>query len=361
MIDRGDAASIRKYQRAIVQDEDGSPKLVEDAPIPELLPGTVLVETTAVALNPFDHKMGAASPSPGAVIGNDFAGTVVAFGTSAEAELAVGDLVCGTVHGSNAADRSNGAFALYLRVPSNLVLRVPHNLKAEQAATLGLGLATSGIALWGSILALECSPDNPTTEAFPVLVYGGSTATGTMAIQLLRLSGLAPIATCSPHNFDLVRDIGASAVFDYTEPDVGTRIREYTNGRLQHVLDCITDRESVACCYASIGRTGGRYVSLEFCPVEWRTRRAVKAEFVNVLEIFGKALEMSGVYTRPASTEKNEAAVRWYRMFQRLLDEGKLRTHPTQVLSGGLEGILEGLRLLKVNRISGRKLVALPE
>lgn len=46
-----------------------------------------------------------------------------------------------------------------------------------------------------------------------MLVYGGSTATGTIATQLLELSGYDPIATCSPRNFDLVRSRGASAVF----------------------------------------------------------------------------------------------------------------------------------------------------
>lgn len=316
-----------------------------------------------VALNPCDYKFGAAWPSKGAVIGTDFVGTVVRIqgDSKASSDIHIGDTVCGLVHGSNPADTSNGAFAEYLRVPSDLVLKVPAGFKLEDAAAMGLGLATAGEALWESGLNLEVNPDKPAgedDEKVPVLVYGASTATGTMAMQLLRLSGMHPIvATCSPRNFDLVRSYGASTVFDYADTETAAKIKEETGGELEHALDTITDADSVACCQASISRFGGCLTCLELCPDELRTRRAVEVKFPNALEIFGKELQFLGGYERPASEEKRAAAVKRFEMYQRLLDQGALKAHPVKVLPPGFESIINGLKVLKSGSVSGYKLV----
>ncbi|KAI0378987.1 zinc-binding dehydrogenase family oxidoreductase [Hypomontagnella monticulosa] len=351
--------SLPAFQKAVIQDPVGRPQIADNVSLPPLFPGTILVKTMAVALNPCDYKMGSKFPSPGSIIGNDFAGAVAAIGPETNTALRVGDLVFGMVHGSNPADGANGAFAQYVRVPSELVLRVPAGWKPERAAALGVGLVINCLALWGDALALKFRPDSPAKEPIPVLVYGGSTATGTMAIQLLRLSNLDPIATCSPHNFDIVKGYGASAVFDYSLPDIAERIRQHTSGRLSYALDCITDPDSVGCCYASIGRTGGRCACLELCAQELQTRRAVKAAFPIAYEIFGEDIQLSGGYERKGNKKTRADAVNWFNMLQSLLNEGKLRTHPLQVLTGGLDRILEGLDLLKSGAVSGKKLVVL--
>lgn len=55
----------------------------------------------------------------------------------------------------------------------------------------------------------------------------------------------------------------AQAVFDYSSTTVSGDIRKSTNGRLRYALDCITDKDSVACCYGALGLPGGRYACLE--------------------------------------------------------------------------------------------------
>jgi NADPH:quinone reductase-like Zn-dependent oxidoreductase len=249
--------SLPPSQIALIQDTEGNPTAIKDAAIPELQPGMLLVKVEMMALNPCDYKMGAAFPSEGVVIGNDFVGTVVRIHPNVSTEICIGDRVCGLVHGSNPGDRSNGAFAQYVRVPADLALRVPAGFKTEHAATLGSGLTTSIVALWEGGLDLGVSLEKPTEDPFPVLVYGGSTATGTIALQLLRLSGLAPITTCSPRNFELVRSYGADLVLDYTDPDLASKIRSETGSGLEYALNIITDRDSIACCFASISRFGG--------------------------------------------------------------------------------------------------------
>lgn len=64
-------------------------------------------------------------------------------------------------------------------------MRIPDDMSFEEAATLGAGIVTMGQGLYQS-LGLPL-PDDPAKEAIPVLIYGGSTATGSLAIQFAKL------------------------------------------------------------------------------------------------------------------------------------------------------------------------------
>ncbi len=66
------------------------------------------------------------------------------------------------------------------------VIKVPDSLTMEEAASLGTGIGTMGLALFHN-LGVPGYPTKPATDAKMVLVYGGSTASGTMALQLLKL------------------------------------------------------------------------------------------------------------------------------------------------------------------------------
>lgn len=386
------APSVPHLQRAVVQDSAGQPVLTRDAKIPELQPETLLVKTVAVALNQCDYKMGSSFPTPGAIIGTDFAGIIIDMGPGAAVlrpDLRVGDNVFGLVYGSNPAEPNNGTFAEFLRVPAQLVFKGPATLESgisshsldrhEKMAAMGVGMVTAALAVWDSLRlpmmsegSVSATMDtsqtmSPSPVTKHVLVYGASTASGTMALQLLQLSGYVTIAACSPHNFPLVKEYGAAHVLDYADPEAAREaIRQVltaTAGRLEHVLDCITDRESVAFCYSVLPRTGGRYTTLEAGGAELAAakakRRNVKHEFIFALDVFGEPIELGGNYERPASLvqEKHEIAVHLYTMLQRLVDDGKLRPHPLQLLKSGFEGIIEGLKLLKSGSVSGKKLV----
>jgi len=202
----GRSHAVPSLQTAIKQAVGGVLKVTSNAAVPPLQPGMVLLRVAAVGLNPTDYKMPANFPTPGATAGCDFAGTVVAVGSEKDNDdddvmvtgdphgirhtrLQPGDRVFGAVHGSNPADKAQGAFAEYVLVPASMVARVPEGVSWEQAAALGgVGHGTVAQALW-TCMGLPYTPDNPAKgeETFPVLVYGGSTATGTMAIQLLKL------------------------------------------------------------------------------------------------------------------------------------------------------------------------------
>lgn len=172
---------------AIIGLEDGTIGLRNNVPLPVLEDDMVLVRTKAIALNPIDAKMVGKLGTPGAVAGMDFAGDVVAIGKRAQtaAPLRVGDRVCGAVPGMHSLTPRVGAFAAIVGAADITTLKIPEGMSYEQGASLGSGIGTIGLALFKS-LRVPGSPLEPTEKPVDVLVYGGSSATGTLAIQLLK-------------------------------------------------------------------------------------------------------------------------------------------------------------------------------
>lgn len=180
--------------------------------------------------------------------------------------------------------------------------------------------------------------------------------------NVVRRSGFTTIATCSLKNFELVKSYGADHVFDYADEKTASAIRQVTCGQLEYAMDCITDKFSVACCYAAMARTGGRCVTLEMCSEDMKPkRRSIKQEFILALDIFGEAVQLSRGYERDANPALHKFAVEWYETIQKLINDRELRAHPLQVLGGGFEDILHGIQLLKGGSISGKKVVCILE
>lgn len=190
--------SLPQSHTVVAAESRGKLKIVTNAPVPELEPDMVLVKTAAVAINPHDAKTLDYSVVPGAILGGDFAGTVVAIGanTKASGRFSVGDRVAGTVLGMNKLRPDVGAFGEYVNAMADFLLRIPDDMSFEDAATLPLGVATVMYALFSELRipvsldqlsAAENSNTPDHNEGEFVLVAGGSTATGTRAIQLLKL------------------------------------------------------------------------------------------------------------------------------------------------------------------------------
>ncbi|KAF7719429.1 Zinc-type alcohol dehydrogenase [Penicillium ucsense] len=286
-------------QVAIVTLDDGTLGLCDHVQVPTLEEDMIIVKNHVVALNPIDTKMVGKLATPGAIAGMDFAGEVISIGSNVQTATPIkpGGRVCGAVPGMHALTPAVGGFAQYVGAADLTTLKIPEHMSLEEAVTLGSGIGTIGLALFKS-LDVPGSPKSPAATPMDVLVYGGSTATGTLAIQLLKLSGFNPITTCSPKNFELVRSFGATQVFDYHQDTVTDDIRVYTRKSLKNVLDC--------------------YTALEPYP-----------DFL---------------HTRPQT-------------IQDLLDDGQLKSHPHEIIGDDLGGILQGLAMLKEKRVSGKKLV----
>lgn len=111
------------------------------------------------------------------------------------------------------------------------------------------------------------------------------------------------------------------------------------------------------CCYEALGRPGGKYASLEHCPDEWKTRAVVKFDFVLCTEGFGIECLLGGAYYRPENRARYDLAVARQRVYQELLDKGKLKMHPVEVVGKrDLASVFVGLEKLKTGFVSGRRL-----
>lgn len=181
-----------KTQTAVIHSSasaSGLPLTVSNSsPVPNIpSPHHVLVRVLAVALNPTDYKMATYYLAPNNATGCDFCGIVELAGASAA--LAVGTRVCSSVFPYGSHNLDNGAFAQWVVADARHMLSIPDSWSDTQAAALGaIGWMTAAMALWDpEALGLTGLPSQPVEKPVPVLVYGGATATGLMAIQMLKL------------------------------------------------------------------------------------------------------------------------------------------------------------------------------
>lgn len=169
----------------VMEGEPGKASLVSDRPPPQPRPGYVLVDTKAVALNPTDWKHIDKINTKGCLSGCDYAGVVAETGTGYSKPWKVGDRICGFVHGGNELQPEDGAFAERIAVKADVQMRIPNKMSFEDAATLGVGVLSCGQGLFQQ-MGLHL-PSQPSSKGEFVLIYGGSSATGTLGIQFVKL------------------------------------------------------------------------------------------------------------------------------------------------------------------------------
>ena len=163
--------------------------LVHDRKAPTIRPGHLLVRTVAIALNPGDWRT-ILSPRPiaNAILGCDFAGVVLEVNAELNAKgWNVGDHVCGCAPGGSSKDADLGTFAEIILARSDYCIRIPVGMSFEDAATAGLSSMTVGQGLFQK-MGLRLPGDGAPREGQEwLLIYGGSTAAGTLAVQLAKL------------------------------------------------------------------------------------------------------------------------------------------------------------------------------
>jgi putative PIG3 family NAD(P)H quinone oxidoreductase len=269
--------------RAVIAPEPGGPaalKLVE-RPVPKPGPGEVLIRVAAAGVNRPDilQRMGIYPPPPGAsdVLGLEVAGLVAAVGEGVETDLA-GAPVCCLLPG--------GGYAEYAVAPADLCLPVPPALTMAEAAAIPETLFT----VWINLFERGCAADGDW-----VLVHGGTSGIGTMAIALGKLFGLKLIVTCgSDEKCARAVELGARAAINYRTMDFVDKAVRLTGGKgVSVVLDMVGGDyvpRNLACL-----ADDGRHVSIA-------VQGGAKAE-VPLFEIMRRRLTLTGSTLRPRTTE----------------------------------------------------------
>ena len=212
---------------AVVISEPGGPEVLQWTEVadPRPGPGEVLVEVAAAGVNRADlmQRQGHYPPPPGAppYPGLECSGTVAALGDGVTG-WQVGEQVCALLSG--------GGYAEQVAVPAGQLLPIPEGTTLVEAAALPETACTvySNVFLIAGLAAGET-----------LLVHGGGSGIGTMAIQLAKHAGARVAVTAgSQQKLDACRDLGADITINYREEDFVDRLMAATDG---HGADVILD------------------------------------------------------------------------------------------------------------------------
>ena len=251
-----------------------------ERPVPTPGPEEVLIRVAAAGVNRPDvlQRMGGYAPPPGAptIMGLEVAGEIVATGSDLVLDL-IGQPVCALVAG--------GGYAEYAVAPYGQCLPVPAALSMIEAAAIPETLFT----VWTNLFERAW-----TTEGDTVLVHGGTSGIGTMAIALCNIFGVEVIVTAgSAEKCARARDLGADHAIDYKAEDFVARVAEITGGKgVQAVLDMV----------------GGDYVARNLkCLAEDGRHVSIAVQggamaTIPVFEVMRRRLTLTGSTLRPRDT-----------------------------------------------------------
>ena len=215
--------------RAVIAEKPGGPEVlrVVERPIPKPKPGEILIKIAAAGLNGADlgQRLGRYRMPPGAsdVLGLECGGEIAGLGEGVTG-WRIGEPVCALL--------VDGGYADYCAAPAVQCLRVPKGLTSVQAAAL----PEVAMTVWLNVFELGALAPGDT-----LLVHGGSSGIGTMAIQLGAALGARVFATAgSAEKCRRCEELGAVRAINYREEDFGAVIEEKIGkSRVDVVLDMV--------------------------------------------------------------------------------------------------------------------------
>jgi putative PIG3 family NAD(P)H quinone oxidoreductase len=196
---------------------DADALILADVPTPEIAADEVLLTVAAAGVNRADllQRKGFYPPPPGSspYPGLEVSGTISALGSDVTS-WSVGDQVCALLTG--------GGYAEQVAVPATQLLPVPDGISLVDAAALPEVVST----VWSNVFMTANLQPGQT-----VLIHGGSSGIGTMAIQLARAIGARIAVTAgTADKLEACRELGAEILINYHDQDFVEVLAEATQG-----------------------------------------------------------------------------------------------------------------------------------
>jgi NADPH2:quinone reductase len=315
-----------RTMRAIEISRPGGPEMlrVAERSTPEPGPREVLIEVAAAGVNRPDvfQREGKYAPPPGAsdLPGLEVAGRVVACGAEVH-EWHEGDLVCALLAG--------GGYAEYCAAPAPQCLPVPAGLSLVEAAALPETVFT----VWTNVFER-----GSLSSGDVLLVHGGSSGIGTMAIQMARARGVRVLATAgTPEKCAACERLGAERGIDYRREDFAAVVQQLTAGRGVDVILDMVGGDYLPRNIASLA-PDGRLVQIALL-------RGSRAE-IDLAPVLHRRLTLTGSTLRPRSVEEKGRLARAVRAaVWPLVEKGDVR--PIVHATFPLEAAADAHRLME--------------
>ena len=337
---------------------------IHEVPVPAAGPHEVVIKVEATSSNPKDWGHPVASCQH-LNSGDDLAGTIYAVGSAVQKEFKTGDRVT-AFHKMFAP---HGAYAEYAVAPAHTVSRIPSAMTFDEASTIPLVSITAAITLFRRQRFQAPWLLRGDENQGPLIIYGASSALGAFLVKLAKLSAIQPIVAIGGGSAEYVRSLlspSAGDIFvDYRGgPDkMKKQVREALGDlRVRHAVDAISAKrmwipvsqmlDSETSSILSVMNGANTYDEPEIAP-------GVRIVYTYV----GTAHSGRYLPSMPKQPSADDAhgdiafATEFFIWLERVLQEGKFDGHPHEVISGGLEGVQEGLRRLQNGEAQGKKFV----
>ncbi|KAJ3401150.1 hypothetical protein HDU80_006281 [Chytriomyces hyalinus] len=331
---------------ALVQLEKQGPQTVSSTvfPVPTISDDEVLVRIDSAGLNPVDWKItkyGVFVDTFPTVLGSDGAGVVTQVGQAVGSHK-VGDRV---FFQGQIGNVKTSTFQQFAAVKATLAAHLPDNTTFEQGATLGVAGITSAVGLFTTLgfAAPWVAGATEANKGKQVLIWGGSTSVGHLAVQLASLAGLTVIVTASPQYHATLKTLGAAHTVDYRAPDIVDQIKAITKGTLTHAYD--TTGPGSQPSFDALSTTEPSILAV----INAADHVTNQAAFSN-----RKIVSLLG-----SSYANMQLAVPFWKYVTQLLESGKLVPQATKVI-GGLDVIVAGQKDQMDGKVSSVKLIAKP-
>lgn len=225
---------------------------------------------------------------------------------------------------------ANGGFQLYTIVDALLVVKIPSAMTFAEASVFPLAISTTALCLFSKdTMALPYPTPSPPNTGKSILVWGGASSIGAIAIQLAVAAGVKVVTVASKHNLEKLLELGASAAFDYKSPTVISDILAALDGTsYAGICDCVGTPDVAAAWTPIYERLGGRLGT-------------VMPEPKGLPEgIQGKDVMAACIATQ----ERDVGEPVWGQWVGRALESGQLKPRPDPIVVGkGLESLQEAV------------------